>query len=65
MARQKQPLRVTAPQLATFGLELVTREPLVIRCSTCSVEWRPVRLPRFGHINNSWRCQNGCHQPKE
>jgi hypothetical protein len=65
MARQKQPLRISAPQLAALGLELVTREPLVIRCSVCGVEWRPVRLPQMGHANNSWRCQNGCHQPKQ
>jgi hypothetical protein len=56
---------MSTPQLAALGLELVTREPLVIRCSMCGVEWRPVRLPRLGHINNSWRCQNGCRQPKE
>jgi hypothetical protein len=65
MPQQKRPLRISAPQLAKFGLELVRRDPLVIRCAICGVEWRPVRLPRLGHLNNSWRCQNGCHQLKE
>jgi hypothetical protein len=65
MTRRKSAIRVSVPQLAKFGLELVNREPLVVRCSICGVEWRPMRLPQMGHKNKSWLCQNGCHQPQK
>ena len=29
------PLRISKQQLAKFGLELVTRDPLVVRCAMC------------------------------
>jgi hypothetical protein len=65
MVEKKRTIRVSVPQLARFGLEMVSREPLVIRCSTCGVEWRPMRLPQTGNSNKSWQCQNGCHTLKE
>lgn len=57
-------IRVSQQQLSRFGLELVTRDPLVVRCATCGVEWRPMRLPQSGKSNNDWQCLNGCHQRK-
>jgi hypothetical protein len=64
MTSKKRTIRVSVPQLAKFGLEMVNRDPLVIRCSKCGVEWRPMRMPQMGNNNKSWQCQNGCHQPK-
>jgi len=38
-------VRVSPQQLAQFGLEMVRRDPLVVRCAPCGAEWRPTRLP--------------------
>jgi hypothetical protein len=57
-------IRVSPQQLSRFGLELVTRDPLVVRCPTCGAEWRPMRLPLSGKNNNEWLCANGCRQSR-
>jgi hypothetical protein len=61
--KQNARLRVSPQQLAQFGLELVTRDPLVVRCATCGAEWRPTRLPQAGTQNTEWHCRSGAHQP--
>ena len=65
MRKKPNPIRVSSPQLARFRVELVSRDPLVVRCPTCGAEWRPRRVPQFGAQNAEWRCQNNCHQPKQ
>jgi hypothetical protein len=61
--KQNARLRVSPQQLALFGLELVTRDPLVVRCATCGAEWRPTRLPQAGTQNTEWHCRSGCTRP--
>jgi len=58
---QKAPREINRQQLATVGLVLVTRDPLVVQCMICGVEWRPARLPRV----RWWKCHNSCHQSNE
>jgi hypothetical protein len=58
-SNQKAPRRINLQQLANVGLVLVTRDPLVVQCMRCGVEWRPVRLPGV----RWWKCHNGCNAP--
>jgi hypothetical protein len=58
---QKAPRRINRQQLANVGLVLVTRDPLVVQCMLCGVEWRPARRPGV----RWWKCHNGCHQSNE
>jgi len=58
---QNAPRRISRQQLANVGLVLVMRDPLVVQCMLCGVEWRPERLPGV----RWWQCHNGCHQSNE
>jgi hypothetical protein len=58
MPKQKTPQWISRQQLAAVGLALISHAPLVVQCTLCGVEWRPVR--RRGV--RWWRCHNGCHQ---
>jgi hypothetical protein len=59
--KQSARIRVSPQQLAQFGLERVSRDPLVVRCATCGTEWQPSRLPQAGAKNTDWHCRNGCY----
>jgi hypothetical protein len=63
--KQNAHIRVSWQQLAQFGLEMVTRDPLVVRCAICGAEWQPTRLPHAGTQNTEWYCQNGGHHPPQ
>ena len=58
---EKTPKWISQQQLTIWDIVLVRRDPLVIQCATCGVEWRPVR--RRGV--RWWLCQNGCNQSAE
>ena len=58
---QKAPRTINRQQLANRGLVLVMRDPLVVQCMICGVEWWPARLPG----ERWWKCRDGCHQPNE
>ena len=60
--KQHARIRVSPQQLTQFGLERVSHDPLVVRCTTCGAEWQPTRLPQAGTQNTEWRCRSGCHQ---
>ena len=55
---QKEPRTISRQQLANRGLVLVMRDPLVVQCMICGVEWRPARLSRV----RWWKCHNGRYQ---
>jgi hypothetical protein len=56
-----RPKWISHQQLASIGLTLVRYSPLVVQCSTCGIEWRPMRLPRV----RWWLCYNGCNSSSE
>jgi hypothetical protein len=60
-SKHQAPRRLNEPQLAKVGLRLISREPLIVQCATCGVEWRPVRLRRI----RWWQCHNGCNVSHE
>jgi hypothetical protein len=62
--KRRTRIRVSPQQLSQFGLELVTRDPLVVRCATCGAEWQPTRLPQTGTKNTEWHCRTGCYHTK-
>lgn len=55
--KEKTPKWISRQQLAKWGVVLVRRDPLIIQCPTCGVEWQPMRLPGV----RWWRCHNGCN----
>jgi hypothetical protein len=59
--KQSARIRVSPQQLAQFGLERLSSDPLMVRCVTCGAEWRPARLPQAGAKNADWHCRNGCN----
>ena len=55
------PKSISRAELAGVGLVLIARNPLVVQCLRCGVEWRPIRLPGV----RWWKCHNGCNKPAE
>jgi hypothetical protein len=57
--------QASASALAAVGLTRLSREPLIVKCSSCGVEWRPgaVAFKRQKHM--WWQCANGCNRAAE
>jgi hypothetical protein len=57
--------QASAQDLDTVGLTRLSRQPLIVKCRYCGVEWRPsttlaLKLQKYAW----WRCMNGCnHSP--
>ena len=56
-SNQHAPKSISRAELAGVGLVRIARNPLVVQCLRCGVEWRPVRRPGV----RWWLCHNGCN----
>jgi hypothetical protein len=49
--------------LAAVGLVRLSRQPLIVKCCACGVEWRPSVTPALKHQKYAWWwCTNGCNR---
>jgi hypothetical protein len=56
--------QASAQDLAAVGHTRLSRQPLIVKCSGCGVEWRPAVVPAVKQVKAVWwQCRNGCNHP--
>jgi hypothetical protein len=56
-----EPRRLSGPQLARLGVEILNKYDLFLKCMSCGEVWTP-QLEADGSLKRGgWRCPNRCN----
>jgi hypothetical protein len=55
------PRRLSGPQLARLGIQILNRYNLLLQCMTCNETWTPALKPDGTLHQGYWVCPNKCN----
>jgi hypothetical protein len=61
VTRGVEPAGFNAAELWKFGVEIVSTNPVHLRCSSCGAGWSPAMLPSRKLPKGYWQCPTGCN----